>query len=283
MMDWSAQNPSRFAGASDELAIWEVGSGRPVLLVHGFPDHPIGLEPLAKALAETGHWCIVPALPGYFPSSPLEHGDYTSDRVGQALIGLLDDLRIDRVAYIGHDWGAEIGFPLVAANPVRFVTMISLATPHPSGYAIRREAFDDLRSAWYALFLAYVSGAPAVARDERWLTALANSWSPSLRIPRWPDIVETLQRPGVMEAVCRYYRINLDGPPRELLVDVPAAIIYGGQDGCIRPAAHVDFSRYFKRGYVSRFLPSVGHWPHLEDPDATLSAITEALTNAASW
>ena len=113
MMDWSAQNPSRFAGASDVLAIWEVGSGQPVLLVHGFPDHPIGLEPLAKALAETGHRCIVPALPGYFPSSPLEHGDYTSDRVGQTLIGLLDDLGIDRVAYVGHDWGAEIGFPLI--------------------------------------------------------------------------------------------------------------------------------------------------------------------------
>lgn len=281
-MPWSADRPAGIASSPGGVAFWEAGVGPPVVLVHGFPDHPIGLEPLARGIASRGFRCIAPALPGFYPSPAPPAGDFSPGRIMQTLLEFMDDLGLDRVAYVGHDWGAELGFPLVAGHPDRFVTFVSLATPHPAGYAERRREFTEMQTAWYAIFLAYAPNAAAIARSERWLTALCQAWSPGLHRARWPEIVGALQQPGVMEAVCEYYRANLDEPPRDLVIEVPAMIIHGGTDGCIRSTAYPDFSAHFRAGYVPVFLPAAGHWPHLESPDVTLQAISSAL-RADGW
>jgi pimeloyl-ACP methyl ester carboxylesterase len=266
--------------ARAEIAVWEVGAGSPVLVVHGFPDHPIGMLDLADRISAHGYRCLLPALPGYLPSAPTRDGDYSTAGVGGDLIATLDALGVDRVAYIGHDWGAEIGYPLLAAHPERFSCMIALGTPHPSGYAARRSVFAELRTAWYAMFLAYVPGAAEIARDPKWLTSLVQSWSPGLRWEAWPEIVDRMCEPGVMEAVCAYYRANLDSAPEEPTLHCPTTIIYGASDGCIGPAAYRDFSEFFPAGVNVLELPGVGHWPHLEAPTSTIAAVLERLGSA---
>ncbi|MFN8217774.1 MAG: alpha/beta hydrolase [Solirubrobacterales bacterium] len=263
-------------------AVWETGDGPPVLLVHGFPDHPEGLFALATELAASGYRCLLPALPGYAPSEPAPDGDYSGAAVGEDLISVLDSLKIESVAYVGHDWGAELGYPLLAQHPERFTCMVGIAAPHPSGYAVRRTDVAELRTAWYAMFLAYVPGAAQIARDPDWLRGLVRSWSPTLRWEEWPAIAEWLCRPGVMEAVSAYYRANLDAPPAAPVVPVPTTILHGSADGCIGPAAYPDFSRFFPAGVEVHELAGVGHWPQLEAPAATLAAIEARLASVGS-
>jgi pimeloyl-ACP methyl ester carboxylesterase len=272
--------PTATVQARGELAVWEWGEGPPVLLLHGFPDHPLGLESTAAALADAGLRCICPALPGYWPSTPPPDRDYSPSAVGGDLLALLDAFELSRVALVGHDWGAELGYPLVAAAAERFTSLIALATPHPAGYAVRRSIFGELRTAWYAIFLAFAPGAAEIARQESWLTALVHSWSPGLHWDAWPLVRSLICLPGVMEEVCAYYRCNLETALPAPTIDVPTTIIHGGQDGCISPLAYTGLDPFFSAGLTHHFLPEVGHWPHLEAPEAVVEMIAAAVTAA---
>jgi pimeloyl-ACP methyl ester carboxylesterase len=267
--------------ARADVAVWTAGSGPDVLMVHGFPDHPCGLFDFAEKIVAAGYRCILPALPGYWPSAPVEDRDYSSESVGRDLLAVVDHLGVGRAAYIGHDWGAEFGYTLAAAHPSRFSTLIALAMPHPSGFAIRRSVFYELRTAWYAFFLAYAPGATVIARDQTWLTTLMQSWSPGMHSPAWPAVTEVLRRPGVMEAVCGYYRANMDAPLTCPRIDIPTLVVHGGQDGCISANCYPpELDAMFSAGVQRLFLPAVGHWPHLEDAPTVLRAIVQWLDDA---
>jgi pimeloyl-ACP methyl ester carboxylesterase len=253
-----------------------------VLVVHGFPDIAQSMLPFAELIAGAGFRCLCPALPGFPGSAPVMNGDYDVRAVAADLLGVLDELRLDRVSYVGHDWGAEIGYPLVEAHPDRFDAFVSLSIPHPSGYPVRRSAYRELRSAWYGLLLAYVPGAADIARQEGFLPALAQDWSPGLQRDDFRDVVRAFQAPGVMEAVCGYYRAGFDAPASRPVIDVPTLILYGGQDGCIGPACHPDFSSYFPGGLRHVMLPGVGHWPHLEAPAQTCELVVETIRGQRS-
>ena len=52
-MDEFATAPS-FAQARSAVAFWDLGEGTPVLVLHGFPDAPIGMSPLVDRLVKAG-------------------------------------------------------------------------------------------------------------------------------------------------------------------------------------------------------------------------------------
>ena len=116
-----------------------------------------------------------------------------------------------------------------------------------------------------------------MVRDERWLTTLVHSWSPGFHWPQWPTIAAFLALPGVPEAVCAYYRADLDAELDLRPVKVPATVIYGGQDECIRPIAYAALERWFDRGLHAHQVAEVGHWPHLEAPEIVVPLIQDAL------
>ena len=278
MLDLAPAGEERtWEGPRGAIAFWELGEGAPVLCLHGFPDHAAGMMPVAEDLAEAGFRAIVPALPGYWPSDPVSGGDYSAGAVSEDLLGLLDHLDTGPVALIGHDWGACIGYHVGARDPGRLSHLVALGAPHPAGFELRRTVFSEQRTAWYALLLAYAPGAAAVIRDERWLTALVGSWSPGFHWAELPLIADLLSREGVGEAICAYYRADMDAALDHRPVRVPATVIYGGQDGCIRPIAYDGLERWFEAGVQLHQHGEVGHWPHLEDRAGVTAEILAAL------
>jgi pimeloyl-ACP methyl ester carboxylesterase len=269
--------PDHVVEARGDVAVWEWGAGPAVLLVHGFPDHAIGMAPFGHRLAKAGYRVVCPALPGYPPSAPVPDGDYGVGAVGDDLLAVLDALGEEQACLVGHDWGAEIGYRLASSRPDRITTLVALGAPHPAGYAIRRTVFDELRSAWYAIFLAYHPAAPAIASSPTWLTALVQSWSPGFHWDGWPSVRRLIAREDVMRAVCRYYRCDLDADLETPVVRVPSTIVHGAQDGCIRPVTYEGIERWFEAGLRRRLLPAAGHWPHLEAPEEALEIVLEAL------
>src|SRR5215213_8433703 len=102
-----------------EIAVEEEGpaEGRPVLPLHGWPDAPRGWRPVARRLHERGWRTIVPALRGS-GATRFRSAEAPRDGRGVALAGdaleLLDALGFDRVAVVGHDWGARAAYTLAA-------------------------------------------------------------------------------------------------------------------------------------------------------------------------
>lgn len=249
-----------------------------MLVLHGFPDHAVGMLPLADALADAGLRALVPALPGYHPSAPAPGGDYSVDAVATDLVALLDALDLERAAVVGHDWGGLVAYHLGAAYPDRVTLIVAMSVPHPSGFRLRRRILREQQSAAYAWILAYASDRAEIAADPSWLTQLAHDWSPALRRDDWPEILSVLTRPDVAEAVCGWYRCDLEGvgsPTGDVLV--PATVIHGAQDGCIGPALYPGTEARFRAGHARHLLPAVGHWPHLEAPEETAALVLAGL------
>lgn len=103
--------------------------GRPVLVLHGWPEHHYAYRHLL-ADPPAGLRIIAPDLPGYGWSGPPPHR-WAKDEVAADLLALLDALGLDRVLLVGHDWGAWISFRLALPTPERFDGLLALNMAHP--------------------------------------------------------------------------------------------------------------------------------------------------------
>ncbi len=112
------------------LHVAEVGpeSGEPVLFVHGWPQHWWCWRKVVAQLPESR--CVMPDLRGHGWSEAPAGGYETTQRTTD-MRNLLDALEIDRVCYVGHDWGAWAGFLLATESPERVSALLALSVPHP--------------------------------------------------------------------------------------------------------------------------------------------------------
>jgi pimeloyl-ACP methyl ester carboxylesterase len=107
--------------------------GKPVLLLHGFPEFWYGWRHQIPALVNAGFRVIVPDQRGYnLSSAPKEIKPYNSADLGWDVVGLLDYFGIDKVNLVGHDWGAVIAWGVALMFPERVERLSILNVPHPS-------------------------------------------------------------------------------------------------------------------------------------------------------
>jgi pimeloyl-ACP methyl ester carboxylesterase len=103
--------------------------GRPVLALHGWPQHHWVYRDLL-ADPPPGLRIIAPDLPGYGWSGPAPH-KWAKDDVADDVLALLDALGLDRVLLVGHDWGGFVGYRMVLSAPQRFDGYLVMNMAHP--------------------------------------------------------------------------------------------------------------------------------------------------------
>ncbi|MBY0512126.1 MAG: alpha/beta hydrolase [Rhodospirillaceae bacterium] len=90
------------------LCVMEQGEGPLVLMVHGFPGLAYSWRHQMEPLAEAGYRAVAVDLPGYGGSDrPLELEFYTSDRIQDYLLKILDTYKADQAVIVGQDFGAQ--------------------------------------------------------------------------------------------------------------------------------------------------------------------------------
>lgn len=103
--------------------------GRPVLALHGWPQHHWAYRDLL-ADPPPGLRIIAPDLPGYGWSGPPPHR-WAKEDVVTDLVALMDALGLDRVLLVGHDWGGFLGYLLTLRVPERIDGYLALNIAHP--------------------------------------------------------------------------------------------------------------------------------------------------------
>ncbi|MGZ8802714.1 MAG: alpha/beta fold hydrolase [Mycobacterium sp.] len=103
--------------------------GRPVLALHGWPQHHWVYRDLL-ADPPPGLRIIAPDLPGYGWSGPPPHR-WAKEEVVSDLVALMDALDLERVLLVGHDWGGYIGHLLTLRVPERIDGYLALNIAHP--------------------------------------------------------------------------------------------------------------------------------------------------------
>ena len=107
----------------------EAGSGEPVVLLHGWPQHWWMWRDHIGPLAERFR-VIAPDLRGHGWSDK-PRSSYRKAELAGDVVGLLDRLGLERVRLIGHDWGAVTGVLVATAHPERVERMVAMSVPHP--------------------------------------------------------------------------------------------------------------------------------------------------------
>jgi len=113
------------------MAVHEVGTGPPVIFVHGFPELAFSWRHQLPALAEAGYRAIAPDMRGYGGTDkPTNTLDYTIQKLIGDLQGLTAALNIDKAIFVGHDWGAMLVWQMALLAPERMAGLIALNIPH---------------------------------------------------------------------------------------------------------------------------------------------------------
>ena len=221
-----------------QMHVAEAGSGPPVLLLHGWPQHWYAWRRVAPPLAGE-HRLICPDLRG-FGWSDAPPGAYDKATLAQDVIGLLDALELERVDLIAHDWGAWIGFILCLEHPERFAHYLALNiyTPWPDPPSLR--AIPVIARLWYQVALATPILGQALIRRTSFVRRLITAGAVHRA---WTDeeldaFTTRLQDPARADASVHLYRTFLlrelpkflGGQYRGRRLSVPTLLLHGTHD-----------------------------------------------------
>jgi pimeloyl-ACP methyl ester carboxylesterase len=101
-----------------------------VVLAHGFPELAYSWRHQIPALVAAGYHVLAPDQRGYGRSTrPPDIADYNIAELSADLIGLLDDVGVERAVFIGHDWGAPVAWGSAQLHPDRVAAVVGLSVP----------------------------------------------------------------------------------------------------------------------------------------------------------
>ena len=271
-------------------------SGRPVMLLHGWPDDIRTWDDIIPTLHANGFRTIVPSLRGFgqtrFRSAKtLRSGQLSA--LGQDLIDCLDALNIDCCAIVGHDWGARAAYIASCLAPKRVSHCVALSVGWGTNDPDQELALTQTQNYWYQWYMALPRG-EALLRDERraftryiwriWTPdhplsdAAFDATAPSFDNPDWADVVQHSYRVrwGLAETDPTLEPIE-EQLRKNPTISVPTLVIHGGADPCNAPSTSQGKGDLFSGAYRRALLEGVGHFPQREAPQETATLIASFL------
>jgi pimeloyl-ACP methyl ester carboxylesterase len=131
--------------------------GRPVVLLHGFPEFWYAWRSVMPVLVAAGYRVIVPDQRGYGDSSkPPSVQDYRVDLLGNDIAQLIARLGYTSASVVGHDWGGGVAWNLAIRHPECVDRLVILDTPHPDVARLSISKEKQIDWYWTAFQLPYI-------------------------------------------------------------------------------------------------------------------------------
>jgi pimeloyl-ACP methyl ester carboxylesterase len=92
-----------------------LGGGPSVLMLHGIGGGHLSFAPQVETLASQGYRAIAWDMPGYGHSAPIE--PYTFKGLAESCIKLIEALKCDNVALVGHSMGGMVAQEVMVRRP----------------------------------------------------------------------------------------------------------------------------------------------------------------------
>jgi pimeloyl-ACP methyl ester carboxylesterase len=270
--------------------------GRPVVLLHGFPDDVHAYDEVVPPLVAAGYRVIAPYLRGYGPTRFLDVQTPRSGEqaaLGRDLLDMIDALALERPILAGYDWGGRAACVVAALWPERVGGLVSVG-----GYNIQNIAGAGAPQSpaaeyrlWYQWYFHTERGIAGLAANRGPLCRLLwELWSPNYQFDTaiYQKTAAAFDNPDFVAVVIHSYRHRYGkapGDPQYAAVEarlaqrpaiaVPTVVLHGGADGVGPAAGSADHARYFTGPYRREVIPVVGHFLPREAPAAVVAAVQE--------
>lgn len=258
----------RTTRVGDAIVAWtEVGSGPPLLMLHGLGDcHRTWRRVLPSLAAQ--HRVILPDLPGHGLSGRPD-APYTLPWFADTMRGLLDALELEKVAIVGHSFGGGVAQWMVLDDARRIDRMVLVA---PGG--LGREVGLGMRLATVP-FVGSELVQAGMGLGTRIMMRVASG---ELGRPE-PGEIERLawmnSAPGTGRAFLRTASsvVDLFGQYLQTwdriheVERLPPLTLHWGTRDPVIPIAHGLAARERLSGAELWTYPGVGHFPHLDRPE----------------
>jgi pimeloyl-ACP methyl ester carboxylesterase len=257
------------------LYVEDHGSGRPVLLLHGWPDSGYLWRNQIPFLVNNGFRAIAPDLRGFGRSDrPEGVGGYSLQNAVGDVVGILDALGLDAADIVGHDWGAAVAWFTAMSHPDRVQKLVILSVPHPLAPRTLRQR----EMAWYQLFFQFEGIAEAWLQHDDW--ALFRELSRGNGdIGRY---ISDLSRPNALTASLNWYRANLaprmpGSPPHLPPVEAPTLGVWSTNDYYLDGDRMKMSGTFVKGPWRYEEIDGASHWIPLDAPDRLNQLLIEWL------
>lgn len=273
------------------------GGGPAVLLLHGWPGDRTDYRevvPLVSPVADV----VVPDLRGFGESD--KHrvdpvGQYSAEAQARSVVGLIDELGLDRPVLGGYDIGSRVA-QIVAYGRPELVRALVVSPPLP-GIGDRILTVQAQREFWYQPFhqldLAehLVDGRPEAVRH--YLRHFWSHWSgPGFELTddHLDHLVSVYAEPGAFTASIGWYRAGAGAIARSVAeraprpadrIRVPTTVLWPEHDPLF-PREWSDRLDDFFANVRVQHIDSVGHFTPLECPRQFAAALAAAAGTSPS-
>ncbi|MCD0501688.1 alpha/beta fold hydrolase [Bordetella petrii] len=273
---------------------WNPHGRQTFVLLHGWPDSPLGWEAVASALADAGHRVVAPALRGFAPTRfrhPATPRSGQLSALGRDLLEFIDALRLQRPVLVGHDWGARAAANACGLREDAASHLVMLSVGYGTNSASQALPLHQARNYWYHWYMATPRGERTLREDrnafarQMWDTWAPEGWySPTdfdqaaqaFQGEDWADVVlhSYRHRWGFVEGDPEYAddEARLSPPP---VLTVPTLVLHGGADTCNHPDSSLGRDHFFRERYERLVIDGVGHFPQRESPQRVSRAILQ--------
>jgi pimeloyl-ACP methyl ester carboxylesterase len=270
-----------------EFHVAEAGSGDDVVLcLHGWPQHWYEWRYLMPALADR-HRVLALDLRGFGWSDAPRDG-YEKENMATDVLAVLDELGLERVKLVGHDWGAWLGFLLCLRAPQRFERYLALNVLPP--WSSARAMAPHLWRFWYQWLILAPGIGYRLHRSGRFVpkvlvgaSTVRAAWDPAT-LDAFSD---KFTEPARARAAVQMYRVfNLREAPAIIRgryahqqLKVPTRMLFGIDDRALRPEILAGYESHAEDMQVE-LVEGCGHFIADERPDLVAKRAREFFAPA---
>lgn len=273
----------RTAGAEVNTAV--LGSGPPLLLLHGNPLTHVSWHKVAPSLAKS-FTVVAPDLRGYGdsakPPGGADHAAYSFRAMGQDNVEVMAALGFERFAVAGHDRGARVAFRMALDHPERIERLAALDIV-PTHHVLTNVSLGWALESYHWFFMAQKEPFP-----ERLLSVdlgyyidyKLNKAGVGLGIFSKEALAEYKRctTPEQIHAVCEDYRATVgvdfaqdSADFRKKRIACPVLLLWGANSHCGRHFKPIEAWKPWAPDLRGWALPT-GHYPAEQRPDLVYRA-----------
>lgn len=247
--------------------------GRPVLLLHGFPQSSWSWRDLLVRLGEAGYRAVAPDQRGYSAGArPAAVATYAVPHLVADVLGIADVMEMPTFDLVGHDWGGMLAWVLAGRHGERVRSLTVVSTPHPAalGAALASGESDQAeRSGYIALFQRPEEPERILLGEDGRGDGLRTMFAATGLDPAaGEEYIAQLVQPGAMSAALNWYRamapadIGGLGP-----IAVPTLYVWSTGDQALGREAAEATAEWVAGRYTFEVLEGVSHWIPESAPD----------------